>query len=203
MKTLNLILIFIIFCRITSSIILECKYFNHPGYGYYCGIENRELRSLSEFREITEVQGQHLEGKFNDDVKSLWSNNVKINFLPQNITKFFKNLETIQIYNGILKEITKNDLKEFGDNLKNLWLDENEIEVIKFDLFEFNKNLESISFSDNKIKIIEDQAFDRLEYLKEFFLQFNPCTTENDKVDFKNREKIKELIKIVEKICKT
>lgn len=62
-------------------------------------------------------------------------------------------------------EITKEDLKQFGENLKELNLAGNLIEIIESNLFEFNPNLEEVSFADNNIRHIESGGLKGLQKL--------------------------------------
>jgi hypothetical protein len=41
-------------------------------------------------REISEVQGQHLSGKTNDDMRDIYFDRKTMNFFPRGLTKFFK-----------------------------------------------------------------------------------------------------------------
>jgi hypothetical protein len=125
----------------------------------------------------------------------------KVNYFPRGLTKFFKNLEIVYIYNGNLQEVSKNDLKEFGENLKKLLLDHNEIRVIEGDLFEFSPNLNDIDLRSNKIVHIDLEAFDKLDELKSLHMEKNSCTSDDKKVVY-GRSEVLELIRDVEKSCK-
>jgi hypothetical protein len=182
----------------SESIVLDCDYKDYKEYGYGCWIQN-SIENLKTDREISEVRGQHLSGKGIDDVKSFISYTKTLNFFPQNLTKFFKNIDTVWIQASKLQEISKKDLKQFGRNLRNLWLDWNEIEVIEGNLFEFNPNLEHISLYKNKMVHIGSGAFDRLEKLRELNLKGNPCTRRlPDYYTIPSR-----IIREVEKSCKS
>jgi hypothetical protein len=161
----------------SENILLECEYGDMYSTGYDCTVQNTELITSKDHRTISEVRGQHLSGKNNDDVKLFYSDYKKVNFLPRGVTKFFKNIDTVWITSGNLQEISKDDLKQFGGNLKHLWLSQNQIKIIEGDLFEFNPNLREISFHSNKIVHIDSGAFDGLQKLRsELNLYYNPCT---------------------------
>lgn len=203
---MKIILIFstfsIFFINFSSTLTLDCLYSDHSAeYGYRCQVLNKEFITSKEDREITEVQGDHEEGKNNEDVNWFMAFYKKIHFFPRGVTKFFKNIERVEINAADLKEITKDDLKQFGDNLKELWLVDNEIEVIRADLFENNKNLRLISFFNNKINQIDVGAFNGLQSLKSLHLNSNLCTTFENSA-YGDREKVLKLIKNVEMKCK-
>jgi hypothetical protein len=145
----------------------------------------------AEDREIFEVQGRHQSGKSNDDVLEFYIEHSDISFMPRGITKFFNNLTAVTVYDTNLKEITKDDLKEFGNKLNILWLVRNNIEVIESDLFEFNKNLTELDLSNNKIRHIGENAFVGLEEIKTFRFYSNACQSQPVAKPFE-----------VEKMCK-
>lgn len=155
-----------LFCGLSSSMVIDCKFDESLSFGYYCDVQNPVLIDS----KISKVRGEHLSEKTSDDVKYFYSHTKKFNSFPRGVTKFFENIESVAIYQANLKEITKDDLKQFGGNLKNLWLTENEIEVIESDLFEFSPNLEELDFRGNKIRHIESGAFAGLKKIRGNFL---------------------------------
>lgn len=116
-------------------------------------MQNSTLVTSKDNRQISKVHGQNLFGNANNDVKLFLAKNKLMNFFPRHLTYFFKNLELDEIYYGNLKKITKQDLKEFGDKIKNLNLHNNDIEVLEENLFQFNNNLVEIQFSTTKLNI--------------------------------------------------
>lgn len=97
-----------------ESFLLDCEFGHESDLGYACRAQNENLVTSKENREITKVQGQHIWGE-NDEVLFFYAYQKKVNYFPRGITKFFKNIENILINDGKLKEITKEDLKEFGE----------------------------------------------------------------------------------------
>jgi Leucine-rich repeat (LRR) protein len=180
----------------SKSIVLKCKYEKYR-LGYACIVNNSELVvSTNDKQSISEVQGTHTSGLSNNDVRAFKSNGKTAIFFPRGLTIFFKNIETVQIINGKLQKISKDDLRQFGGNLKKLWLDNNELQEIKGDLFEFNPNLENMSFTSNKIVHIDSGAFDGLVKRDYLNLSKNPCT------EFMENKNFLEIIREVEKSCK-
>jgi hypothetical protein len=84
----------------------NCKFEEIKTFRYLCEAQNPKLISSINNHEISEVQGQHLEGKFNDDVKFFKSNNKIVNFFPRGLTKYFKNVEEFEISYANLQIIT-------------------------------------------------------------------------------------------------
>lgn len=195
MKTLIILIFFI--STTESFFLIDCDFY-HGNFGFTCNVQNSELNLTPDDREITGVKGYRLSGK-SGDVKVFHSDNKKFNFFPQGITKFYKNIETVQIYKGGLREISKEDFQQFGDKLKFLYLYFNEIQVLEADLFEFNKNLIEISFESNKIMHIEHGTFSKLENVQKMWMNFNLCTSENDFTE--DPSMVFELMKKIEGKC--
>jgi hypothetical protein len=195
------ILITLIIIHEGQSVMLDCQYANDREWGYQCYTYKTFTITSENNREIFEVKGQHLSGKNNDDVKVFHSRGKKVNFIPQSLTKFFKNIDFIAIVSADLREITKNDLKEFGRNLKGLNLSGNKIRVIEGDLFEFNPNLEWIRLTFNSIVHIDSGAFKGLAKLHTLFLVGNPCLINVSNIE-NDRLKVLALIQNVENSCK-
>lgn len=184
----------------SESVLIDCVYEVEQPFGYKCAVQNAYLITSKDDRIATEIRGLHLYGKNRDDVKFFSSYEKKVNYFPRGLTKLFKNVEKVKIYGANLKEITKDDLEQFGEKLKALWLYNNKIAVIEGDLFVFNKNLEEIHLGTNRIIHVEDGAFGGLEKLLELHLQSNPCTSGDDWAD--QRHKMNAVIRRVNDKCK-
>lgn len=146
-------------------------------YGYKCIAKFLEITARDGDRYVKRVYGQHTAHKSSHDVKVFYSGESTINFFPQNLENVLPNTETIQINNANLKEITRDDLRPFGEKLKNLWLGTNDLELIEADLFDFTPNIEWIYLENNKIKNVESGALGKLHKLKNFNFVKNPCHT--------------------------
>lgn len=198
---MKIFLLLSIFSYQVESVEIICD-FNEGGQcynciGYHCDVQNTELVTSIDDRTITKVNS----GKSPNDVKGFWVRNKNVKFFPRGITKFFNNIENLSVEHCDLKNITKEDLKEFGDNLKKLWLYNTEIEVVESDLFEYNQNLIFIDFEKNLIKLVGDDAFNGLRALKNLRLNNNPCTTGKDFVT-NNSFEVLRLITNVKRKCK-
>lgn len=196
---LNFLTILSIFTIVCESITLDCNFGVDSSHGYTCDVQNPILITSSEDRLISEARGQHDLGKSNDDVKVFRSGNNQINFFPRGLTNVLKNIDTVWIYNGGLQEITKEDLKPFGGNLRNFFISQNSIEFITSDLLKFNRNLEHLIVNYNQISHIDSGAFDGLEKLHSIDFTVNPCMPDNQK--FQNLPTVLEKIQYLEKEC--
>lgn len=199
MRKINLI-IFVALISFCEGIDVYCMYDAKTPYGYRCTGINSPFITSKEESEVTSVAGPHLPGKTNDDVKFFEVQDQDTIYFPSGLTKYFKNIESIQLASTKLKELTKEDLKEFGGKLKNLWLYDNDITVIQADLFQYNPNLEFINLGDNKVAQVELGAFNGLDKLHTLWLFSNPCR--NGIYDDKNRTQLLMQIKEIEANCK-
>lgn len=129
--------------------------------------------SSPEDREIASVNGnsQNIYG----DAMWFWSDSKTFNFFPQNLKKFFPNVEFLYIYNANIATLTKTDLIPFGSQLRTFIFRSNKIEVIEDDLFDANPNLEKIMLEGNQIKFVASGAFDKLTKLTALTFISNPC----------------------------
>lgn len=197
--TLLLCLFMVVYASGCESLVINCKY--DVDYSYQCIVLNNHVTFSKECREIVGIRGFHAIGKSHNDVKQISFIGKTVNYFPRGITKFFENIERVDIESGSLKEITKEDLREFGDKLKILRLPTgNEIEVIEADLFIYNNNLEWINLTNNKIKHIENGVFDHLENLRQLHLTDNPSTSSSDETY--ERSNLMTVIQSVEGKCK-
>lgn len=179
-----------------DGVVVFCDFKNGSAYGYQCHVKYLQIKSKLD-RTITDVAGDHLSGKSNDDVKFFNCVNHVVKYYPLNLTNTFKNLETVSIYNATLSEIHAEDLQQFGGKLKKFWNQYNVIEVLEADLFKFTPNVELVSFSSNKIKHVDDGVFRDLKKLSALYLGGNLCNyTAN------NRTSVLDLVPKIEGTCK-
>ena len=163
--------------QVISSTDIHCDFkvadFLFFSYQYSCTIENN-LNITQKFSEIKSIQGSHEEDESIDSVTGLSIHNKKIRFMPKNIGEKLKNLIAIRITYGRLKEIHKDDLKQFT-KLQYLNLDHNDIETLENDLFELHPDLILIWFANNYINSIGETTFKNLNKLKDLDLHRNSC----------------------------
>jgi len=181
-----------------DAIEVECK-FTGSSDNYACEVKSIKLAS-NEDRELTRVTGAHKSGYSNDNVEYYTQSVVtELKFFPQGITKFFKNVRNVFIHHAKITSITKEDLKPFGQQLKEFYLGPSELEVIDADLFDYTQNLEKIYLHNNKIKHVSSGAFNNLPKLTTLWFSSNPCTFSSDYAW--HRAGVINLIAIVESQC--
>lgn len=100
------------------------------------------------------------------DIKALELSNAKLHFIPHGIRKHFPSLKFLIIEFCGLLSVNKENLKEFGDSLKELYLQRNNLISIDADLFEYNPNLLVFVLDDNPIRHIDPEFYTNLRNLK-------------------------------------
>lgn len=158
---------------------------------YQCHIS--ELRVDSPDEVVDSIDGEHLSGNADDDVKSIAIENQVCMFMPQKFDSFFKNIEGIQISTSNLESITQADLKPFP-NLKQLILNSNKIVELSADLFEFNKKLIFLDFSHNNILLIPENIFSPIENLESIDFSENVCISKTGYNEAGIQEIVSEIV---------
>lgn len=141
------------------------------------------------------------------DVLGLWYETKSkasstLECFPRGFASVFPNILAIGFYHTKIREISKDDLKEFGGQLKYFRIGKSKIEKIDGDTFLFNYNLQTIALDRNFIAAIDYKAFTQLSKLKSLWLLGNLCLDEsaNNRLDvIKLISEIKEKIKCVKK----
>ncbi|XP_070494599.1 uncharacterized protein [Chironomus tepperi] len=142
----------------------EFKYDPYPDGKiiYTCFIRNQHIRENMELNII----GKHQPSHSNNSVIDVIFVNCGIKKIPQGLTKIFPNMQDLSVWHSNLKEVTKNDLKEYKNLLRFGFCDD-KIETLYGDLFEGFEDVQELAFTNNKnLKFIEPNILDGLENLK-------------------------------------
>lgn len=197
MKFLLIVSLFLTATVKVHSVHLACR-FRNDNEGYCCDVESLEISSKDD-RQLTSMEGAWKDGKDNDQVKYFYADNRIVKFMPRDLEMIFSNLEKIAITNAKLTEVSREDLKPWGDKLKKVWFNGNDITAIPADLFKHNPNLEFISLQRNKITQVFDGTFENLNQLATLYFDGNKCHDGNAMDD---KEGVTKLISEIEKKCK-
>lgn len=92
----------------------------------------------------------------------------EIHFIPQGLKNSYPKLKWISFQDQPLKNLNKNDLEQFGSDLKGFRADRCDITSIEKNLFMHNPNLEYISFRSNPLKIIGPGFFGKISLMRHF-----------------------------------
>jgi hypothetical protein len=110
-----------------------------------------------------------------DEIESLEIKEQTVHYVPKFTVKIAKRLKTLEIYDCGLKEVRKEDLKQFPQ-LKLLKLRGNDLEWLKGDLFAFNPKLIGVSFEENKkLKYIGADLLDSLPIVQMANFNYAGC----------------------------
>lgn len=174
---------------------LHCKFDDYIYDGNYkCEVENLSITARNEI--VSDVSGSHIPRRTNANVIIVSIDEQTAHYLPENLAQFFPNLMYLKINKSGLKEITKNELKDFA-KLRNIAVRGNDVESLPGDLFEYNLQLTNIDFPTNKIKHIGRDIFKSLTSLESVNFLRNECISQVAN----NRTEIEKLMKTVEIEC--
>lgn len=162
-----------------NSVNIDCDFNSNWDYMilhniYRCELQNNLYITSPLSAQITSVTGTHYDWKSSNDVVGFDSREKSMEYFPRGLDNFFKNLKSIVIYYGRIKEIHQSDLAPFY-KLVNLYLDNNDIQILEAGLFDSNPNLQGVSFLGNRITIIDTTIFDNLPKLENIWLSENLC----------------------------
>lgn len=129
-------------------------------------------------RTIVEVTRNHLTDKTNDDVLNVIIGDKTVKFIPRHLGAFFPNLESLNMLNSGVEEISRVDLAGMP-KLKQLYMESNLITVLENDLFKRNPQLKWISFHDNPIAHVGLDTFKNLDKLVSINLNGNANSCHN------------------------
>lgn len=181
-----------------------CKFKHISWYNnelvYVCAPELLDVTSSG--TAITNVFGKHESSKTHDDVGGFYATQggTIIKYIPRDLTKFFPNLFAIKIFNGRIKELRQDDLREYT-KLRFLELEFNAVTTLEKDLFKFNPELEVIGLMNNRITRIDSNIFDDLNKLIRLDLNQNECIGERHDSLGKSKSEISNLIEKIKENC--
>lgn len=172
----SLLLVLISFIAFSQGIEFQCK-FQIYGDLYTC--YEAQVTDNSNSTSLESVQGNHMSGKTNSDVKGLFVRYAKtVERWPKNIDTFFPDLEYILWQSGILSAITADDLRQHPE-LRTLTLYSNYIVSLNADLFQHTPKISYIVFSNNLIMNVGTDLLSNLTELGKAGFGFNPCISFN------------------------
>lgn len=155
--------------------MFDCKYELRAtwkiGSIYTC---SARIVYLGDTHEVIDVSYDHLPGYTNADVKGVYITGQPITIVPRNISNFFPNLESLDLRNVDVTEVTNRDLLGLN-KLKEFILVKAKIQILESDLFVNNNLLQSISFNSNSLRHVAHHVFDNLPYLTSLDLLSSGC----------------------------
>jgi len=149
---------------------LKCKFYgydwNEWGERYTCQALLTDINE-QDFTVLTEMVGNHLEGKTNDDVEAVEISDQFTKHLPEGLVQIFPKMDQLYVFRSSLEFIDRpvfEDLKQ----LKTISLSRNHLKVIPFDTFEDLVNVEYFSLSFNHLETLPNLS--TMSKLKELYI---------------------------------
>jgi Leucine-rich repeat (LRR) protein len=180
-----------------NAVILECDFRVDRSSSkpvYFCFAVN--FQTFANDRNVTAIQGIHLDNKTNDDVELLMVQKQFCPYLPIQLGDHFKNLKSFNMMDSNVRHLKDNDLDGL-DKLEVFSVSHNPIEKLNANFFKGHSTIQTISFYNCHLKIIDSKALDPLTNLKEAFFDENYC------IDMKSKGNFTKLkIEIAEKCQK-
>lgn len=174
MKTVILYLLF----SSVSAITFDCTYDNNTtwsggvGQLYRC---NAKVTGILKSQKLTKVTGNHLSGKSNKDVEAIEINgNIKLEYFPQDMKKFFPNLVAIFLISTGIKTLNGDELQEFP-RLKLFSLSYGQLERVPANFFKATPDIRQIAFHNNRIVNVDGNVLSSLENLYWVSFEGNLC----------------------------
>ena len=141
------VLIFVINSRTSFGQELSCYYNNYSSSGYTCDLK---IINPNGFNNFTGIDGAHLGGMTNEDVRRIISNNGSTTNVPSIICETFKNATRIELRSIGIQSIDENSFRNCK-KLEYLDLDANKIEKMDEALFIENLELNELSLLYNQL----------------------------------------------------
>jgi hypothetical protein len=196
-RFVELLMIFACLAVESHALTIECQFAIEDWINlndvYGCTLESVITEPGDRWDAITKVEGEHLEGKKNEDVETLNIDNAIFHSIPRNFEFFFPNLKGLRIVHAKIRTLESDDFRAFP-SLKVLCLWGNELTTLDSDIFTNTPDLEVINFGANYIKHIGPNFFEPLTKLTTAFFDENPCinhTKPNDIASLKFETAVK------------
>lgn len=168
----SLILVIIGSSQVASQSAI-CEYnADSQGYGYTC------MLKLMHVDDSTQITGQHLRGKSDDDVRTVdtGQTNSSSAKIPVGLCGKFQNAENIYMSSIGIEEINGKSFKNCK-KLQFLLMNENKIKNIAKNAFADLKTLRSLCLDGNQIQTLPDGIFAQFINLSYLQLRNNKLTT--------------------------
>lgn len=157
---------------------LTCKFEIESNQGGNLDFEKKyscnavDIDSLHESEKLSNILGDHIEGKSKFDVAMLSILEQYLSELPIGLNEFFPNLKFFKVYNSSLEKMTKIGFKSL-ENLKEIDIEENDLQDLPGDTFDDLIHLEFLNLAHNKMQKLSNGIFKNLIELKTLLLKGN------------------------------
>lgn len=163
-----------------SSLDINCEFKYEEwvtlGSVYTCHVNNLKISTPNE--NVTSIIGTHIDGKTNSDVVKLNIEQQTCEFLPNDLEKFFPNLQGLRVVKSGLVELNQKDLSVFP-KLRSCDMWNNFLINLDANLFVKSPEIEYLYFGDNRIMELGHNILKPLKKLSKAIFQGNRCVNKN------------------------
>ena len=209
--------------------VFKLAFLNYEGGLFEHSAQVTQLDEDTPFN-ITEITGERYDTEDENNIlhfgiKSDEEYIVRTLYIPQQISKFFPHLISLDISNASLTFVSKEDFTGldvlkflvFRNNeitslpsntffdlkeVTSIELDGNQLEVIDNNLFKNNLKLQTVLLNNNKIKYIGSRTFSHLPSLLNVNLNSNDCIKTELESEFTSDNPLTSMIQFVQENCK-
>jgi len=175
MKAVGLFFCLALLASVTTGVKIQCIYTVtswHIGSLYSCVAT---VVSMEDPTKITEVSGNHWEGKSNEDVKAFEMYHDKtFTTVPKGYEKFFPNMDAFCWNYGKISSIDSSTFAAFP-NFLSVNFDHNRLVSLDGDLFQATPKLRHIAFRNNKLEHVGHDLLTGLTDLEYVNFESNTC----------------------------
>lgn len=140
---------------LTQHVTLQCD-FSITDFGHICTARNLNITSTNV--TFIRVSTEYNYGVRNERVINLIISRQNLNYIPEGLSNFFKNLERLTIYKSNLLTLRFTDFIGL-EHLEQIFIIGNSIQFIDERTFQSVPHLRILDLSDNKITAIPFQTF--------------------------------------------
>lgn len=148
---------------------IQCRYIQHITLDYTCLLDN--LTHLNELATVF-ISGIHMQGRNNNDVRSIRIINSRTPFIIQQLFTTFSQATTFEIEDSRLDRISQSAFQQAG-NLQVIRITSNPIRIIEAGVFRNLNRLRILDLNRNQFNNLQETLFDGLSNLEELDLGFN------------------------------
>ncbi|KAG5666513.1 hypothetical protein PVAND_014534 [Polypedilum vanderplanki] len=187
MKNSIWLVIFIIsgnfYCSISFTLVCEFRLSSLKTIGQIYECFSDKVPTKSGYN-VTKISGIHSGGKKNEHVTSVFIvGSDALIFFPRQISKFFPNLVSFQLFSTSIEILNGDELDEFGEKLKYFVLTFSKLKTISSHLFLKTPNVIFIWFQYNKITQVGHDLLTpfNLTRLQQVDFDNNNCISKNSR----------------------
>lgn len=197
-------LLLILIFSSASAIKISCYYLDGDwdtiGDVYTCNIASVDFSDNS--THVTEVTGEHKDGRSNDDVKMIWFSywtcpDFNIKAIPKGLLTFFPNFIAFFFGKCSISHLNGDELEEYPNLQFYAHNNVDDLTRIPGNLFASTPNMKYIGFIFNNIEHVGEGLLDNLKNLKKVSFERNVCI---DRYDVTSSD-IPELINELKRKC--